>query len=161
MAYVHLEENDLERAIANSERGLSLNPNDTNAMCDMADFLGYAGRSDEAETLLRKAMRLDPQHADWVRWNMAWIQWLGGKYDQALQTMNAMFETPPMANRVLAIIYVSLGRQEEGRAAVQRLIDFDPGYSISDVQRNYAGKFKNCSDLGRIVACLREAGLPG
>ena len=161
MAYVHLEENDLERAIASSERALRLNPNDTNAMCDLADFLGYAGRSDEAETLLRKAMRLDPLHADWVRWNMAWIQWLGGKYDQALQTMNAMFETPPMANRVLAIIYVSLGRQEEGRAAVRRLIDFDPDYSISDVRRNYAGKFKNCSELDRIVTCLREAGLPG
>lgn len=161
MAYVHLEENDLERAIATSERALSLNPNDTNAMCDLADFLGYAGRLDEAETLLQKAMRLDPLHADWVRWNMAWIQWLGGKYDQALQTMNAMFEIPPMANRVLAIIYVSLGRQEEARAAVQRLIDFDPGYSISDVRRNYAEKFKNNSELDQIVTCLREAGLPG
>lgn len=160
MAYVHLEENDLERAIASSERGLNLNPNDTNAMCDLADLLGYAGRVDEAETLLRQAMRLDPLHADWVRWNMAWIQWLGGKYDQALQTMNAMFEIPPMANRVLAIIYVSLGRQEEGRAAVQKLIDFDPGYSISDVERNYAGKFKNSSELERIVTCLRDAGLP-
>ena len=161
MAYVHLEENDLERAIASSERALNLNPNDTNAMCDLADFLGYAGRVDEAQAILRKAMRLDPLHADWVRWNMAWLQWLDGEYDQALRTMNAMFEIPPLANRVLALIYVSLGRREEGRAAVQRLIDFDPGYSIADVRKDYAGKFRNSSELDRILTCLREAGLPG
>ena len=161
MAYVHLEENDIDRAIAFSERALKLNPNDTIAMCDLADFLGYAGRADEAEVLLDRAMRLDPLHPDYVRWNMAWIQWLGGKFEQALQTMNAMSETPPMANRVLAIIYASLGQHDEGRAAVQKLVDFDPGYSIVDVERNYAGKFKDDCVLKRLLSLLRRVGLPG
>lgn len=161
MAYVHLEENDIERAIAFAERALKLNPNDTIAMCDLADFLGYAGRTDEAEVLLDNAMRLDPLHPDWVRWNMAWIQWLGGKYEQALQTMNAMSEIPPMANRVLAIIYAALGRHDEGRAAVQKLIDLDPGYSIVDVEQNYRGKFQNDCELKRLLSLLREVGLPG
>lgn len=160
MAYVHLEENEIDRAIAFSERALKLNPNDTTAMCDLADFLGYAGRTDEAEALLDRAMRMDPLHPDWVRWNMAWIQWLGGKYKQALQSMNAMSEIPPMANRVLAIIYASLGRHDEGRAAVQKLVEFDPGYSIVDVEQNYAGKFKNDCVLKRLLSLLRRVGLP-
>lgn len=160
MAYVHLEENDLDRAIASSERALKLNPNDTNAMCDLADFLGYAGRVEEAERLLARAMRLDPLHADWVRWSMAWTQWLGGKFEEALETMNAMSETPPMANRVLAIIYACLGRREEGRAAIERLTSFERGYSIADVRRNYEGKFRDRSVLDRILNSLRAVGLP-
>ena len=161
MACVHLEENDIDRAIAFAERTLKLNPNDTIAMCDLADFLGYAGRTDEAEVLLERAMRLDPLHPDWVRWNMAWIQWLGGKSEQALQTMNAMSEVPPMANRVLALIYASLDRHDEGRAAVQKLVDIDPAYSIADVEQNYAGKFKNDCVLKRLLGLLRSVGLPG
>ena len=62
-------------------------------MCDLADFLGYAGRTEEAEALLQTAMRLDPLHPDWIRWNMAWVQWLGGKQDEALKTMNTMSES--------------------------------------------------------------------
>jgi TolB-like protein len=160
MAYVHLQDNDLERAIARAERAQELNPNDTNVMCDLAEFLGYAGRPDEAEQLLRKAMRLDPLHPDWIRWNMAWIQWLKGNRRDALRTMNAMSDVPPLANRVLAIIHMCLGQREKARDAIKRLLDYDPGYSIADVQRNYDGKFRNTADLDRMLANLRDAGLP-
>lgn len=159
MAYVHLQENDLDRAIARARRVLDLNPNDTNGMSDLAEFLGYDGQFEEAEQLLRKAMRLDPLYPDWIRWNMAWIQWLKGDCEGALQIMNAMSEIPPMANRVLAVIHVCLGQQTEARKAVGRLMEFDPNYSIDDVRRNYRGKFRNKSDFERMVNNLRDAGL--
>ncbi len=160
MAYVHLQENDLDRAIARSQRVLELNPNDTNGMSDLAEFYGYAGRADEAEKLLLKAMRLDPLHPDWIKWNMAWVQWLKGNCDDALLTMNAMSEMPPMAYRVLAIIHICLGHQNEAEEAVGRLMEYDPEYSITKVRHNYRGKFKYNSDLERVVINLRDAGLP-
>ena len=66
-----------------------------------------------------------------------------------------------MANSVLAVIYASLNRMEEGRAAIQRLLAVDPDYAIADVRNYYSGKFKNGADLDRLVQCLRQAGLPG
>ena len=159
LAYVHLQENDLDRAIARAQRVLELNPNDTNGMSDLAEYYGYAGRADEAEELLLKATRLDPLHPDWFKWNLAWVQWLNGNCKDALQTMNAMSETPPMANRVLASIYICLDQKEKAREAVRRLVEYDPGYSIKDVRDNYLGKFRNNSDLERVLYALREAGL--
>ena len=160
MAYVRLQDNDLDGAIACAERALALDPNDTMVMSDLAEYLGYTGQTAKAEALLQKAMRLDPLHPDWIRWTMAWIQWLGGKSGDALQTMNAMSETPPMANRVLAAIYVSLGRLEDARRTARKLLAFEPGYSLIDVQRNYEGKFRREDDLRRTLRCLKVAGLP-
>ena len=60
MAYVHLQDNDLDRAIARARRVLELNPNDTNGMCDLAEFLGYAGCTEEAERLLKKSDAIGP-----------------------------------------------------------------------------------------------------
>ncbi len=160
MAYVHLQDNDLDRAIACAERALGLNPNDTNVMCDLAEYLGYAGRTSEAEALLRRAMRIDPLYPDWIRWSMAWVQWLDGKNEEALSTMNAISEIPPMANRVLAPIYMSLGRRDDARRTVQRLLEHQPGYSLADVKRNYVGKFRDESQLDRVLNLLKEAGLP-
>ena len=160
LAYVHLQDNDLHRAIACAERALALNPNDTGVMSDLAEYLGYAGETEKAEALLRKAMRLDPLHLDWIRWSMAWLQWLGGKPDDALQTMNGMSETPLMAHRVLAMIHASLGRWDDAAKAVEALLAIDPRYSLVDVERNYAGKFKRDEDFKRTIDCLKAAGLP-
>ncbi len=160
MAYVHLQENDLDRAIARARRVLELNPNDTNGMSDLAEFLGYAGRTDDAEELLVKAMRLDPLQPDWFKWNLAWIQWLKGDCGAAVQTVNAMSDIPPMANRVLAVIHFDLGQMEKAKEAVDRLLQHDPGYSMADVRRNYSGKFRNEADYERMVTAMRGAGLP-
>lgn len=160
MGHVHLNDGDLNRAIASARRAMTLNPSDTHAICDLADYLGYAGRLDEAEALLRQAMRMDPLHADWVRWTMGWIQWLSGRYEDALATMNEIPETPPMANRVLALIYGALGRRVEAERAIQRLLKVKPDYSLSDVRLDYAGKFQDGVVMDGILTHLRDAGLP-
>lgn len=161
MAYVHLQDDRLDLAIARARRALALNPNDTNVMSDLAEFLGYDGQLDEAEALVRTAMRRDPLHPDWMLWNLAWIQWLKGDCRGALSNMEAMKEIPPMANRVLAVIHVDLGQLGAARAAVARLMAFDPGYSMADVRRNYCGKFRQEADLARMMTALQAAGLPG
>lgn len=160
MAYMHIQEGELEKSVARFRKALDLNPNDTSAMAALAEALTYGGQADEAEELMLRVVRLDPLHQDWIKWNLAWVQWHTRNCDEALETMNAMSEIPPMAYRVLAIIQMCRGDQREARKAVDQLIKFDPEYSLQDVLHNYDGKYVIASDLERVLNDLREAGLP-
>ncbi len=160
MAYVHLQERDLDQAILRGERAVGLNPNDINSMCDLAEFYGYDGRYDAATALLKRAMRLDPLHPDWMKWNLAWVQWLARQYPEALRTIRAMTALPPMAYRVLAVICESLDQLPEARQAVARLLQHDPGYSIARARDSCQGKYRDPRNLERLLEGLRKAGLP-
>lgn len=160
MAYFHIQEGRLDKAVARYEQALELNPNDTNAMASLAEALTYGGQPEDAEELMLRVTRLDPLHQDWIKWNLAWVQWHTRNCDDALSTMNAMSDIPPMAYRVLAIIQVCRGATKEAGDAVARLLEFDPDYSIADVLHNYDGKYVNSADLERVLNDLRVAGLP-
>ncbi len=160
MAYMHIQEGELEKSVARFRKALELNPNDTSAMAALAEALTYGGRAAEAEELMLRVVRLDPLHQDWIKWNLAWVQWHTRNCDDALETMNAMSEIPPMAYRVLAIIQMCRGDRNEARIAVEQLINFDPDYSLQDVLHNYEGKYVLDSDLQRVLNDLRDAGLP-
>jgi len=160
MAYMHIQEGELEKSVARFRKALELNPNDTSAMAALAEALTYGGKAEEAEELMLRVVRLDPLHQDWIKWNLAWVQWHTRNCDDALETMNGMSEIPPMAYRVLAIIQMCRGDRDEARKAVEQLIDFDPEYSLQDVLHNYEGKYVVVSDLERVLNDLREAGLP-
>ncbi|NOD75653.1 winged helix-turn-helix domain-containing tetratricopeptide repeat protein [Ruegeria sp. HKCCD4332] len=160
MAYMHIQEGALDKSVARFRKALELNPNDTSAMAALAEALTYGGRAEEAEQLMLRVVRLDPLHEDWIKWNLAWVQWHTRNCDDALETMNGMSEIPPMAYRVLAIIQMCRGDRDEARKAVGQLINFDPEYSLRDVLHNYEGKYVVASDLERVLNDLREAGLP-
>lgn len=160
MAYMHIQEGELEKSVARFQKALELNPNDTSAMAALAEALTYGGRAEEAEELMLRVVRLDPLHQDWIKWNLAWVQWHTRNCDDALETMNGMSEIPPMAYRVLAIIQMCRGDRSEAQKAVEQLINFDPAYSLQDVLHNYEGKYFLASDLERVLTDLRGAGLP-
>lgn len=160
MAYMHIQEGELEKSVARFRKALELNPNDTSAMAALAEALTYGGRAEEAEELMLRVVRLDPLHQDWIKWNLAWVQWHTRHCDDALETMNGMSKIPPMAYRVLAIIQMCRGDREEARKAVEQLMNFDPEYSLQDVLHNYEGKYVIEADLERVLNDLREAGLP-
>ena len=160
MAYMHIQEGELEKSVARFRKALELNPNDTSAMAALAEALTYSGRAEEAEELMLRVVRLDPLHEDWIKWNLAWVQWHTRNCDDALETMNGMSEIPPMAYRVLAIIQMCRGDKDEARKAVEQLIKFDAEYSLRHVLHNYEGKYVVASDLERVLNDLREAGLP-
>lgn len=160
MGYVHVQTGELDLAITKFHYALSLNPNSTLVMGLLVEALGYDGRTAEAEELQKLAMRLDPLHPHWMEWNLAWLQWMNGKCDQALDTLQEMHRMPPLAYRMKAIVHICLGQTSEAEAAITALLEHHPGYSIAEVRKNFQGKYSDPADLERYLDSLRQAGLP-
>jgi TolB-like protein len=159
MGYVHMQAGERDRAITRFEHALSLNPNSTSAMSLLVEVLGYSGRSEEAEELQILAMRLDPLHPNSMEWNLAWLQWMNGKCDSELKTMQAISQMPSFAYRMLAIIHVCLDQQTQAETAIAQLTELHPGYTIANVRENFRGKYTDVSVLERYLDGLRKAGL--
>jgi adenylate cyclase len=53
--------------------------------------------------------------------------------------------------------YVSLGREEEARAAAQQLLKMNPNFSLESWK--YGRTYKNPEDIERLYGALRKAGL--
>ncbi|MEK6249092.1 MAG: tetratricopeptide repeat protein [Planctomycetales bacterium] len=156
---VHVQAGEQDQAIARHQKSIDLNPSATNVMASMSEPLVFTGRVEEAIKLLQRAMRLDPHHPDYFYWNLGWAQATIGDCDAALKSMLSMSRLPNMANRTLARIYVCLGRQEEAKATIAKLLEKKPGYSITDARRNMQARYSS-SELERIIGALRAAGLP-
>ncbi len=159
-ASVHNQAGEQDLAIARHVKSIELNPGATNVMASLSDPLIYTGRVGEATELLHRAMRLDPHHPDWFKWNLAGAQWTAEDCDMALSTMLSMAKIPNMARRTLAAIYVCLGRQEEAKATIAKFLQIEPDYSIAKFRDKMQRQYKDPAVLERWIADLRTAGLP-
>jgi tetratricopeptide (TPR) repeat protein len=146
-------------AIAELERGVSLDPNSEWAFGFLAEALNFAGRPDEAIGFAKKAMRLDPNYPPWLAFHLAESYCLLRRYDEAIAALqDALSRNPDFspARRWLAITYAELGREEEARAEVAEILRISPGASLDLWQ---AMPYKNKADQQRFIDGLRKAGL--
>ena len=148
-----------DKEIAAFEKAIELNPGATHVMATLSEPLIYTGRVDEAIALLHRAMRLDPHHPDWVKWVLAWAQWHVRDCDTALSTMLRMAKLPNMARRVLAAIYVCLGRQAEAEATIAKFLEDEPDHSIAKVREQYQHKYEDPTGLERWIDDLLRSQL--
>jgi len=91
---------------------------------------------------------------------------------QALRTKGSLYEEAIAAGRrtlqgnglwaatyrILAACYAHLGRLDDARAAVQRLLQTDPGLTVAKATELYGGR--DNADVANMLAGLRLAGLP-
>jgi TolB-like protein/tetratricopeptide (TPR) repeat protein len=72
-----------DRADAYARRALTLNPNDSKVLVQVAIATLFGGRPAEALTLAEKAMRFDPLHAPWFEGIAGWCLFMDGRPDEA------------------------------------------------------------------------------
>jgi hypothetical protein len=65
----------------------------------------------------------------------------------------------PLAHRSLANALGQLGRVEEGRQAIAKLMEFAPGYSTETARRTM--RFRHEADFEHYMAGLRKLGWTG
>jgi TolB-like protein len=130
LAQISLMRRNLQRAIRYQEQGLFLNPNDDRSVCAMGEILSYAGRSEEAEDWVRKAMRLNPYHPPRYWSHLARALFHQGRHREALDALQNI-RAPRVRERGFQVAAASaLGDSEEiakSVAALREVVpDFDP-----------------------------------
>jgi len=150
-----------ERAIAEAERAIALDPNDDASYAWLGNILTFAGRPEESIGLIEKAMRLHPHYPAFYLFELGHAyHWLR-QYEQAIAMQKSVLTRNPkqfVAHLELAVIYHELGREEEARAEVTEARKLNPQYSLENVRERHP--YKDQAALEEILNGLRKAGLP-
>jgi TolB-like protein/Tfp pilus assembly protein PilF len=155
-----------DKAIASMERALEAEPNNAVAILDMGSILVYSGRPVEGLMMLKKAFRLCPfVQPAWMN-RIALAYYLTGNFEEAITACEKCLQTikhGPVgrdARETLIAGYMELGRDKEGGAEAQKLLEEHPDYTIEATAIRIKSWNDDMAFLNRFTELLLRAGLP-
>jgi tetratricopeptide (TPR) repeat protein len=163
LGYLYTQKREYEKGIAQGERAVALNPGDPNVLVYYAMSLNFAGRSEEAITLLQKGIRLNPVGSDY---NYLSNHQLGnalmytGRYEEAVSAYKKVIQRTPnyiYAHLMLAATYSEMGLEKEARAEVAEVLRINPKFSLDFWAKTSLVKEQSVKD--KVFNALRKAGL--
>ena len=160
LAHLYTLKRDYDKAIAEAERAVALNPGATSVLINYANTLIYAGRPEEAIQLLQKAMRLNPFGPSSLYMHFGMALRSAGRFEEAVSAFKKAIQVAPdkiLAHITLATTYIWMGREEEARAEAAEILRINPKFSVDYYAKRLPFKDQSVND--RIVAALRKAGL--
>jgi len=160
LGLTYLMRREYEKAIAEGERAVALDPNNPEALGQFAWILRFAGRPNEAIVLHRKALRLNPWPRSWQFSGLGMAYWMTGRYKEAISAFQRALDQWPenkFAYMGLAATYMNLGREEDARAAAAKVLKLDPNFSLKYYATMFP--FKNQDDRDQLIKALRKAAL--
>ena len=125
----------------------------------------YLGDTEQAITHVERSARLSPLDAFAFLWSMGFMlaHFMAGRYEEASawcdKTLREAPDHPP-ALRYKAAICGLLGRLDEGRVWVERLLAVNPDTTVSSMRLHYCIVMKKPGCLEAFLDGLRKAGLP-
>jgi len=145
------------------DRAIGQNPSSATAHTACALINMMLGRPDQSVFHAERSLRLSPfdplRHIPECTLSVAKLA--AGQHEAALVCVRRGLEANPVFTpglTTLAICLVRLGRIEEARATVHRMVEIAPDTCVATLQERYL--FSNGLGFERMVADLRVAGLP-
>jgi adenylate cyclase len=150
-----------DRAIAEMQRALELNPNDADVITDYALFLSYTGRAKEAIEWALKAMRLNPHYPSWYVMQLGEIYYDARRYEDAIVTLESLRDLETiLIDLYLAASHGQLGHEDKARRVIERALKIEPEATIERWTTAEKVPYKDPSDRQHLHDGLRKAGLP-
>jgi len=106
-------------AVAALEKARQLQPNDPDILTDLATALSFAGRPDEALTLIQEAMELNPNHPDWYYGALGIALLLTGDSARAVRHLRTWSEAHPSWR--VPLIFLAAALANTGKVAAAKL----------------------------------------
>jgi adenylate cyclase len=150
---------DFERAVAELEHAIELDPNDADSYHWLAETMNYMGEPERGLELANTAMRFSPHLHGAV---LAHSNYLLGRYDEAIATLyDAKVRAPgfPVNYAYLALVYTAIGREEDARAEIATLLNLVPRLTLK-VWHERSPTYKIRAEIDRFDNAMRKAGLP-
>jgi tetratricopeptide (TPR) repeat protein len=118
---------NFERSVIEAEAAAKLVPYDPLSRADLALYLANAGKTDRAIEWLEAAIRRDASPLHWYFGNLAVAYYLADRPADAVAQFQKM-ERPWQIN--LAAAYARLGKLDEARASLAKVLKDKPGWTI-------------------------------
>ncbi len=157
---IYLWKKHHEKAIAELELALSLDPNNADWLAGLGGILVWADRPEEAIGLIKKAMGLNPMFPPMYLWNLGNAFLMTERFDDAISTLKKAISRNPdfwPSHVLLAASYSAAGRVEEAQAEAEEALKINPDFSLESWRPKCP--FKNEEMLERRFSLLRRAGL--
>ena len=159
LGQVYVMKRQYDKAIAECERAVSLDPNSAENIFRLGFVLNYAARAVEAIPYLQNAIRLNPLPPAAYFVILAISYRDSEQYEKAIETCKKALQREPntqFAYIHIAISYIRLGQEKEARAAAAEILRINPKFSLE----RYAKMLPFPQPVAdRIVEDLRKAGL--
>jgi adenylate cyclase len=148
---------DWDKAIAEGQRAIAVEPGSAYGYGQLAMFLTWAGRNEDAMPYYKKAFRLNPRPLPVWSFHLAWNYIAMGQYEEAIRILKGVVEKQPdqlRAHIILTVAYVLSGREDDARKEAAEVLRIDPTFSLKRENLPYKDQ-----ELGRMKEALRKAGL--
>ncbi len=160
LCMLYIAKGDSDKALAEGERALALNPSDWSALNSYANSLRSAGRPEEAIPFFEKAIRLTPFGSSTLYRDFGGALRITRRFEEAVSAYKKAIQLSPndiAAHLGLTATYSMMGRQMEARAEAAEVLRINPKFSLDYHEKAIPGKDRSWID--HYISALRKAGL--
>lgn len=160
LSELHLVNKDHDYAVEEIEKAVSLAPNNADFVAAHGSIMNWSGKPEEAISLVKKAMRLNPVYPAYYLWFLGHAYYQTRQHDLALEAFERALNLNPdwWPSHVLsAVCYVELGKIEEAQAAAAKAMEAQPTFSTEHWNKYIP--YKNQEDADRMFGALRKTGI--
>jgi adenylate cyclase len=150
-----------EKAIAEGEKAIALDPNSADAYAMYGgQVLVFSGKPEEGVLFVEKAIRLNPIAPSYYLHMLGMAYRETGRYEDSITACKKAIKRQPnniFARLILVATYSMLGREDAARATAAEVLRIDPKFSVEHFAKTRP--HIDPANTARFADALRNAGL--